>query len=641
VTEKIMEEHLVEGQLEPGEEIAVRIDQTLTQDATGTLAFIEFEAMGIPRVKTELSVSYVDHNLLQADFKNMDDHLFLQTAAKKYGVYFSKPGNGVSHHIHLERFAAPGKTLLGADSHTPTAGGCGMLAIGAGGLDVAMAMSGEPFYLDVPKIFGVKLTGQLRPWVSAKDVILEMLRRFSVKGGLGKVIEYYGPGVESLEIPERGTIANMGAELGATSTVFPSDDRTRRYLEAQGRGGTWREIRADSDADYDEKMELNLSELEPMIACPSSPDNVKSVKEVEGVKVGQVIIGSCTNSSFRDLMVVAGALEGRKIHEGLSLEVNPGSRQILENIAQASGLTQLIHAGARIHQSGCLGCIGIGQAPATGIVSLRTFPRNFPGRSGTKDDLIYLCSPEVAVAAAISGRITDPRTRGEYPSIVEPAKDITNDESIVPPREDGGEVEIFRGPNIKPFPVLPVLGDELSGKILLKLGDNISTDHILPAGSRILPLRSNIPAISEFAFETTDPTFARRAKESGGGFIVGGDNYGQGSSREHAALACRYLGVKAKIAKSFARIHRSNLINFGVIPLVFANPADYQKLNPEGNLRIRNVRDQMSSIRRILIESDAGQIECLNPYSRREREILLAGGLINYARALYQRKSKK
>jgi len=641
VTEKIMEEHLVEGQLEPGEEIAVRIDQTLTQDATGTLAFIEFEAMGIPRVKTELSVSYVDHNLLQADFKNMDDHLFLQTAAKKYGVYFSKPGNGVSHHIHLERFAAPGKTLLGADSHTPTAGGCGMLAIGAGGLDVAMAMSGEPFYLDVPKIFGVKLTGQLRPWVSAKDVILEMLRRFSVKGGLGKVIEYYGPGVESLEIPERGTIANMGAELGATSTVFPSDDRTRRYLEAQGRGGTWREIRADSDADYDEKMELNLSELEPMIACPSSPDNVKSVKEVEGVKVGQVIIGSCTNSSFRDLMVVAGALEGRKIHEGLSLEVNPGSRQILENIAQASGLTQLIHAGARIHQSGCLGCIGIGQAPATGIVSLRTFPRNFPGRSGTKDDLIYLCSPEVAVAAAISGRITDPRTLGEYPSIVEPAKYITNDESIVPPREDGGEVEIFRGPNIKPFPVLPVLGDELSGKILLKLGDNISTDHILPAGSRILPLRSNIPAISEFAFETTDPTFARRAKESGGGFIVGGDNYGQGSSREHAALACRYLGVKAKIAKSFARIHRSNLINFGVIPLVFANPADYQKLNPEGNLRIRNVRDQMSSIRRILIESDAGQIECLNPYSRREREILLAGGLINYARALYQRKSKK
>ena len=427
VTEKIMEEHLVEGQLEPGEEIAVRIDQTLTQDATGTLAFIEFEAMGIPRVKTELSVSYVDHNLLQADFKNMDDHLFLQTAAKKYGVYFSKPGNGVSHHIHLERFAAPGKTLLGADSHTPTAGGCGMLAIGAGGLDVAMAMSGEPFYLDVPKIFGVKLTGQLRPWVSAKDVILEMLRRFSVKGGLGKVIEYYGPGVESLEIPERGTIANMGAELGATSTVFPSDDRTRRYLEAQGRGGTWREIRADSDADYDEKMELNLSELEPMIACPSSPDNVKSVKEVEGVKVGQVIIGSCTNSSFRDLMVVAGALEGRKIHEGLSLEVNPGSRQILENIAQASGLTQLIHAGARIHQSGCLGCIGIGQAPATGIVSLRTFPRNFPGRSGTKDDLIYLCSPEVAVAAAINGRIIDPRTLGEYPKIAEPAKYITND----------------------------------------------------------------------------------------------------------------------------------------------------------------------------------------------------------------------
>ncbi len=642
VAQKILEEHLIEGRFELGREMGIRIDQTLTQDATGTLTFIEFGALGIARVKTELSVSYVDHSLLQTDFMNMDDHLFLQTAAKKYGVYFSRPGNGVSHHIHLERFAVPGKTLLGADSHTPTAGGSGMLAIGAGGLDVAMAMAGESFYLNVPKVFGVRLTGQLRPWVSAKDVILEMLRRFSVKGGLGRIIEYYGPGVETLEVPERATIANMGAELGATTTVFPSDDKTRMYLEAQGRGHVWREVKADSDAEYDDKTELNLSELEPMIACPSFPDNVKKIKEVEGVEVGQVIIGSCSNSSFRDLMVVAKVLEGRRIHEGVSFEVNPGSRQIMENIAQASGLAQLIHAGARIHQSGCLGCIGMGQAPATGIVSLRTFPRNFPGRSGTKDDRVYLCSPEVAVAAAIYGRVTDPRTLGGYPHIVEPAKYIINDESLIPPREYKGEVEIFRGPNIKPFPILSTLGDELSGKILLKLGDNISTDHILPAGSRILPLRSNIPAISEFAFETADPMFARRAKESGGGFIVGGENYGQGSSREHAALACRYLGVKAKIAKSFARIHRSNLINFGVIPLVLVNPADYEKLNPEENLSIPHVRGQIASTNRyILVESSTGRVECLNLFSERERNMMLAGGLINYVRALHQEQSRK
>jgi aconitate hydratase len=433
VAQKIIEEHLVEGRLAAGEEIAIKIDQTLTQDATGTLAFIEFEAMGIPRVKTELSVSYVDHNLLQTDFKNMDDHLFLQTAAKRFGVYFSKPGNGVSHQIHLERFGTPGSTLLGSDSHTPTAGGIGMLAIGAGGLDVAMAMAGEPFYLKTPKVLGVKLTGQLSPWVSARDVILEMLRRYTVKGGLEKIIEYFGPGVETLEVPERATIANMGAELGATSTIFPSDENTKRFLEAQGRGNQWREIKADLDVKYDDSIELSLSELEPLIACPSSPDNVRKVKDFELTKVAQVIIGSCTNSSFKDLMVVSKALEGRRVNDNVSFEVNPGSRQILENITHASGLAQLIHAGARVQQSGCLGCIGIGQAPATGVVSLRTFPRNFPGRSGTKDDQVYLCSPEVAVAAAINGRITDPRTLGRYPKIIEPEKYILNESSIIPP----------------------------------------------------------------------------------------------------------------------------------------------------------------------------------------------------------------
>ncbi|MCX6660235.1 MAG: aconitate hydratase [Candidatus Bathyarchaeota archaeon] len=633
VAQKIIEEHLVEGRLAAGEEIAIKIDQTLTQDATGTLAFIEFEAMGIPRVKTELSVSYVDHNLLQTDFKNMDDHLFLQTAAKRFGVYFSKPGNGVSHQIHLERFGTPGSTLLGSDSHTPTAGGIGMLAIGAGGLDVAMAMAGEPFYLKTPKVLGVKLTGQLSPWVSARDVILEMLRRYTVKGGLEKIIEYFGPGVETLEVPERATIANMGAELGATSTIFPSDENTKRFLEAQGRGNQWREIKADLDVKYDDSIELSLSELEPLIACPSSPDNVRKVKDFELTKVAQVIIGSCTNSSFKDLMVVSKALEGRRVNDNVSFEVNPGSRQILENITHASGLAQLIHAGARVQQSGCLGCIGIGQAPATGVVSLRTFPRNFPGRSGTKDDQVYLCSPEVAVAAAINGRITDPRTLGRYPKIIEPEKYILNESSIIPPSAATEEVEIIRGPNIKPFPNLSSLPDELTGKILLKVGDSISTDHILPAGSKILPLRSNIPAISEYTFENVDPSFVKRAKEAGGGFVVGGENYGQGSSREHAALVFRYLGVKAKIAKSFARIHRSNLVNFGVIPLVFAEPEDYKNVSAGDTLQIHNIKKQISNEEDNISANVAGkEIEFLNAFTGRERSILLAGGLINYVK---------
>ena len=641
VAQKIIEEHLVEGRLAADEEIALKIDQTLTQDATGTLAFIEFEAMGIPRVKTELSVSYVDHNLLQTDFKNMDDHLFLQTAAKRFGVYFSKPGNGVSHQIHLERFGTPGSTLLGSDSHTPTAGGIGMLAIGAGGLDVAMAMAGEPFYLKTPKVLGVKLTGQLSPWVSARDVILEMLRRYTVKGGLGKIIEYFGPGVETLEVPERATIANMGAELGATSTIFPSDENTKRFLEAQGRGNQWREIKADLDVKYDDSIELNLSELEPLIACPSSPDNVRKVKDFELTKVAQVIIGSCTNSSFKDLMVVSKALEGRRVNDNVSFEVNPGSRQILENITHASGLAQLIHAGARVQQSGCLGCIGIGQAPATGVVSLRTFPRNFPGRSGTKDDQVYLCSPEVAVAAAINGRITDPRTLGRYPKIIEPEKYILNESSIIPPSAATEEVEIIRGPNIKPFPNLSSLPDELTGKILLKVGDNISTDHILPAGSKILPLRSNIPAISEYTFENVDPSFVKRAKEAGGGFVVGGENYGQGSSREHAALVFRYLGVKAKIAKSFARIHRSNLVNFGVIPLVFAEPEDYKNVSAGDTLQIHNIKKQISNEEDNISANVAGkEIEFLNAFTGRERSILLAGGLINYVKETNKRKER-
>ena len=631
VSQKIIEEHLVEGRFETGKEVAIAIDQTLTQDATGTLAYLEFEALEIPRIKTDLSVSYVDHNLLQIDSRNMDDHIFLQSVAKKFGLYFSKPGNGISHHIHLERFSEPGKTLLGSDSHTPTAGGCGMLAMGSGGLDVALAMGGYPFYITIPKILGVRLIGKLSPWVSAKDVILEMLRRYSVKGGIGRIIEYYGPGVKNLEVPERAAIANMGAELGATTTIFPSDENTKRFLEAQGRAVTWKEIQSDPEAEYDEDMELDLSELEPLLACPSSPDNVKKVKELEGIKVEQVIIGSCGNSSYRDLMLVAKCLEKNRIHEDVSLEINPGSRQILENIAHLNGLSQLIHSGARIQQLGCLGCIGMGQSPATGIVSLRTFPRNFPGRSGTKNDKIYLCSPEVAIASAIKGEITDPRKIDEFPNIREPQKYIVNSEMIISPLKNTSGIKIKRGPNIKPFPIFGSLLSELDGKVLLKLGDNITTDHILPAGSEILPLRSNIPAISEFTFSNIDAAFSKKAKAVRIGFIVGGENYGQGSSREHAALVCRYLGIRAKIAKSYARIHRSNLINFGVIPLVLKDSKNYDKINSGDHIRIKEIRDQISNQdQNIEIEVNNGKIACLNEFSNRERKLLLSGGLINF-----------
>lgn len=632
VAEKIIQEHIIEGEFLTGEEIAIKVDQTLTQDATGTLAYMEFEALGIPKVKTELSVSYVDHNLLQADYRNMDDHLFLQTIAKKYGIYFSKPGNGICHQVHLERFAAPGKTLLGSDSHTPTAGGCNMLAIGAGGLDIAMAMAGYPFYIKTPKILGVKLTGKLRPWVSAKDLIFEMLRRYSVKGGLGKIIEYFGPSVESLSIPERATIANMGAELGASTTVFPSDYQTKKFLEAQGRREIWREIKVDADVQYDETVNLNLSEIEPLIACPSSPDNVKKVSEVEGIDVNQCIIGSCGNSSFKDLMIVSKALSGRKIHENVSLEINPGSRQVLENVANASDLKNLIRSGARIHQSGCLGCIGMGQAPATGTVSLRTFPRNFPGRSGTENDHVYLCSPEVAVAAAIEGRITDPRKLGKYPNIEEPTKYIINEEGIIPPSKSQEAVRIIRGPNIKPFPNFTSLENELSGKILLKVGDNITTDDIMPAGSQILPLRSNIPAISEYVYSRIDPKFSSRAKNNQG-FVIAGENYGQGSSREHAAVACRFLGVRGKIAKSFARIHRSNLINFGILPLAFIDPSDYEKIETSDTINVQSIRDQLKNADdNIVLKVNGKIIECQNGFSKRERDVLLTGGIINYVK---------
>jgi aconitate hydratase len=634
VAEKIIEAHLVKGSLVPGTEIAIKIDHTLTQDATGTMVYLEFMAMNIPRAKTEVSVSYVDHNLLQTDFKNADDHKFLRTAAAKFGVVYSRPGNGISHQVHLERFSVPGKTLLGSDSHTPTNAGSSMLAIGAGGLDVAMAMAGQPFFLTMPRIVGVRLTGKLQPWVSAKDVILEMLRRLTVKGGVGKIFEYFGPGVGTLSATDRATIGNMGAELGATTSMFPSDQRTKEFLESQGRGDAWTEIVADSDAQYSEVVEIDLSALEPMIAAPSSPDNVKKVSEVEGVEVAQVIVGSSVNSSFRDLMVTAKAVEGRHCHPDVSFEINPGSTQALANVAAASGVMNLILSGARIHQSGCLGCIGMGQAPGTGTVSLRTFPRNFPGRSGSIPDQVYLCSPETAVAAAVFGKITDPRKLGEYPAVSNPAKYIINDENLIHPPEDPSSVEIFMGPNIKPFPYFEPLEDPLEGTVIIKVGDNITTDAIMPAGSKVLPFRSNIPAISEFVFTQLDAEFHERAAKNQPGFVIGGENYGQGSSREHAAIAPRYLGIRAKLVKSFARIHKANLINFGILPLTFANPEDYEVLSQGDKIRIQGV---LAALRQGDSEMTAEvlgtgrKIKLRLDVTDRDRKILEAGGLINLA----------
>jgi aconitate hydratase len=639
VAEKILAAHLVEGELKKGEEIGLRIDQTLTQDATGTMAYLEFEAIGIPRVQTELSVSYVDHNMLQSDFKNADDHIFLQGAARKFGLHFSPPGNGICHQVHLERFGVPGKTLLGSDSHTPTGGGMGMLAMGAGGLDVAMAMAGKPFYLIMPKIYGIKLTGKLQPWVAARDVLLEVLRQLTVKGGVGYIMEYFGPGVAELSLTDRATITNFGAELGATSSIFPSDENTRQYLVAQGREEQWQELVADADAEYDEVLEIDLSTLEPMIACPSSPDNVVKVSEVAGKPVAQVLVGSCTNSSLRDLTAVAKIMEGREVHRDVSFEINPGSRQVIENLTVQGDVLPLLQSGARIHQSGCLGCIGMGQAPPTGMNSLRTVSRNFPGRSGNKGDQVYLCSPEVAAASAIKGVITDPRDLGEYPAFELPATYLPGDERIEKPlsAEEGVKVDIVRGPNIAPFPEFTQLPETWKGKVVLKLEDNITTDHIMPAGAAILPLRSNIPAISEHVFSQVTEDFSgdiKRITDSGSfGAVIGGDNYGQGSSREHAALAPRYLGVQVKLVKSFARIHKANLINFGILPLTFANAEDYDKVQQGSEIVIPGIRDAVTSgAETITVEIDGQPVEACCELSSRHREIMAAGGLLNWAR---------
>ncbi|BDV43838.1 aconitate hydratase [Geotalea uraniireducens] len=633
---KILEAHLAQGELVPGTEIAIKVDHTLLQDATGTMAMLEFIAMGVPRVKVELAAQYIDHNLLQTDNRNADDHIFLMTAAQKFGINVSKPGNGVSHQVHLERFGVPGRVMLGADSHTPTAAGLAMLAIGAGGLDVALAMAGHPFHLPCPKIMGVKLTGALPPWVSGKDVILEMLRRHSVKGGVGKIIEYYGPGVETLSVTDRATIGNMGAELGATTSVFPADRRTREFLESQGRGDRWQPLAADADASYDEYDEIDLSSLEPLIACPSSPDNVVRVKDIEGVKVDQVIVGSSVNSSFRDLMTVCRILDGRRVAPQLSFNINPGSRQVLENVATQGGVMMLLLAGAQIHQPGCLGCIGMGQAPGTNQVSLRTFPRNFPGRSGTKNDKVYLCSPETAAAAGIFGVITDPRRLGElmpWPNVQNPEHYVLDDSSIIPPLADTRDVEIITGPNIVPFPEFEELPEELQAGVIIKVGDNISTDTIMPAGNRVLPFRSNIPAISQFVFEQLDADFPARAKARGDGVVVAGENYGQGSSREHAALAPRYLGIRAKLAKSFARIHKANLINFGILPLVFKDPADYDLLNQGETVTFSRLRSLVAAgATEIPVRVDGREIVTLLQVSARERQDLLAGGTLNYVK---------
>jgi len=634
LTCKILEAHLAEGELRAGSEIAIKVDQTLTQDATGTMAYLQFEAMGLPRVRTKLSVSYVDHNTLQTGFENADDHRFLQTIASKYGVYFSRPGNGICHQVHLERFSRPGQVLLGSDSHTPTCGGAGMIAIGAGGLDVAVAMAGRPFYLTMPKVLGVHLKGTLQPWVSAKDIILEMLRRLTVKGGVGKVIEYYGEGAASLTVPERATITNMGAELGATTSIFPSDENTHAYLRAQGRGRAYKSFAPDPDAEYDEQMEIDLNQLEPLIARPHSPDNVCPVREVAGTKVDQVAVGSCTNSSFRDLMTVAAILEDKVVHPNVSMVVTPGSRQVFEMVGKAGGLTSLIASGARILESACGPCIGMGQAPPSGGVSVRSFNRNFEGRSGTPDAKVYLSSPETAAACAVRGVITDPRDLGAPPEIRWPKRFLIDDRMILSPAENPDQVEVLRGPNIKPLPTRGSLEEKLTGEVLIKVGDNVTTDHIMPAGAKILPLRSNIPAIAEFVFYRVDEKFVARAKEKGGGFVVGGSNYGQGSSREHAALAPMYLGIKAVLAKSFARIHWANLVNFGILPLTFVDEADYSSIEQGDRLEIPDVGAALKNDKPLVVKNlnKGATINVKHGLTERQREILLAGGLLNSVR---------
>lgn len=636
LTEKILKAHVVDGEFKKGSEIGIRIDQTLTQDATGTMAYLEFEAMGVPRVKTEKSVAYIDHNTLQSGFENADDHRFIGSVAKKHGIYFSRPGNGICHQVHLERFGIPGKTLIGSDSHTPTGGGIGMIAIGAGGLDVAVAMGGGAYYITYPKIVKVELTGSLSPWVAAKDVILEVLKRLTVKGGVGKVIEYTGEGVKTLSVPERATITNMGAELGATTSIFPSDEITKEFLKAQKREEVWTPLCADDDAEYDEIVKINLSEIEPAAACPHSPDNIKSVKELGEMKIDQVCIGSCTNSSLLDMLKVAHILKGKTVHPDVSLSIAPGSKQVLNMLAQNGALSILIDAGARILESACGPCIGMGQSPNSKGISLRTFNRNFEGRSGTKDGQIYLVSPEVAAASAVTGVLTDPRTLGDMPAFELPKEFLINDNMVVPPvaEEDMDSVEVLRGPNIKPFPTTTPLDDKIECKCSLKVEDNITTDHIMPAGAKILPLRSNIPEISKHCFTVCDTEFPTRAKEMGKSIIVGGSNYGQGSSREHAALAPLYLGVQAVMTKSFARIHRSNLINAGILPLTFKNEADYDKISENDDLKIVNVIDAIKTGSDIIVENvtTGDKIACSCELSERAKDIVLAGGLLSYTR---------
>lgn len=635
IAEKIISEHLVAGNMTPGEDIAIRIDQTLTQDATGTMAYLQFEALGMKKVKTELSVSYVDHNMLQASFENADDHFYLQLVASKYGIYFSRPGNGICHQVHLERFGVPGKTLLGSDSHTPTNGGLGMIAIGAGGLDVAVAMGGGPFYMKMPEIINVRLTGKLRPFVSAKDIILEVLRTLTVKGGVGKIVEYGGPGVASLSVPERATITNMGAELGATTSVFPSDQKTKEYLTWQKRGKDFRKLEADSDAKYSRVIEINLSKLDALVAQPHSPDNVIEVRKLKNLKVNQVCVGSCTNSSLHDLTVVARLLKGKKIHPNVSMTVTPGSKQVFEAISASGALTDIIASGARIIESACGPCIGMGQAPGTDAVSVRSFNRNFIGRSGTKSANVYLASPETCGAAALTGELTDPSKLGKYPKIAMPKSIKIDDAGIIPPSKTPGTVKIIRGPNIAELPLNKPMPESVTGEVLLKVGDNITTDHIMPAGAKILPLRSNIPKISEFVYYVVDPDFPKRAREKGGGFIMGGENYGQGSSREHAALAPMYLGIKMVVVKSFARIHLANLINFGILPATFADPADHDRINQADALEIADMRGSVKGSDTIkVLNKTNGTTHTFNiSLTPRQREIILAGGLLNYTKA--------
>ncbi|MBQ7757345.1 MAG: aconitate hydratase [Oscillospiraceae bacterium] len=637
LTEKILKAHLVEGEFVKGNEIGIRIDQTLTQDATGTMAYLEFEAMGVPRVKTERSVAYIDHNTLQSGFENADDHRFIGSVAKKHGIYFSRPGNGICHQVHLERFGVPGKTLIGSDSHTPTGGGIGMIAIGAGGLDVAVAMGGGAYYITYPKVVKVNLTGKLNSWVAAKDVILEVLRRMSVKGGVGKVIEYCGEGVKTLSVPERATITNMGAELGATTSIFPSDEITREFLKAQEREEVWVELKADEDAVYDEVIDINLSELAPMAACPHSPDNIKSATELEGMKIDQVCIGSCTNSSLLDMLKVAHILKGKTVHPDVSLSIAPGSKQVLNMLAKNGALSIMIDAGARILESACGPCIGMGQSPNSKGISLRTFNRNFEGRSGTKDGQIYLVSPELAAASAVAGVLVDPRSLGDMPEFKLPEVFEINDNMIVPPvdEKDMDSVEILRGPNIKPFPATTPLDDSIEAACSLKVGDNITTDHIMPAGAKILPLRSNIPAISKHCFAVCDEAFPERALSLGKSIIVGGSNYGQGSSREHAALAPLYLGVKAVLVKSFARIHRANLINAGILPLTFVNEADYDKISQGDELCLADVRKNViDGVTELCVvnKTTGAEIPVLCELTGRTKDIVLAGGLLDYTR---------